>query len=185
MQKEIINHLDEQMEKTVVFLKEELNAVRAGRANPHILEKVMVDFYGVDTPLEQTGSISVPEARLLQVKPYDVNMLPNIEKAINAANLGLNANSDGKVIRIAIPMLTEETRKALVKDIKKMGEDAKVAIRNERRAANDALKKLNKDGDITEDDLERAEKQVQEKTDAHTKSVDAIIKKKEADILEV
>ncbi len=185
MQKEILNSLDEKMEKTVEFLKDELHSVRAGRANPQILEKVMVDFYGVETPIEQTSNISVPEARLIQVKPYDVSMIQNIEKAINAANLGFNANNDGKVIRIAVPMLTEERRKELVKDVKKMGEEAKVAIRNERRHANDELKKLNKDGDITEDDLERAEKKVQEMTDAHTKTIDEVVKKKEEEILEV
>ncbi len=185
MQKEILNHFIEQTEKTVSFFKDELHAVRAGRANPQILERVVVDFYGVDTPIEQTANISVPEPRLIQVKPYDVNMLQNIEKAINAANLGFNATDDGKVIRIAVPMLTEERRKELVKEVKKLGEEAKVAIRNERRHANDELKKLEKSSDITEDDLERAEKEVQEITDEHTKAIDSIIKKKEAEILEV
>ncbi|PID82994.1 MAG: ribosome recycling factor [Clostridiales bacterium] len=185
MTKEILNHLEEQMENTLSFFKDELNGVRAGRANPKILEKVMVDFYGVDTPIEQTGNISVPEARLIQIKPYDVNMIANIEKAINSANLGFNANNDGKVIRIAVPMLTEERRKELVKEVKKMGEDAKIAVRNERRHANDALKKSHKDGEITEDDLERAEKKVQEITDSHVKDIDNVVKKKEEEVLEV
>ncbi len=177
--------LNAEMQKTVDYFKDELTTIRAGRANPRILDKVMVDYYGVETPITQTSNVSTPEPRLIQVKPFDVNTLDDIEKAINAANLGFNATNDGKVIRIAMPVLTEERRKELVKQVKGMGEEAKVAIRNLRRHANDEVKKQEKEHDMTEDDLARAEKDIQKSTDEFVKKIDDLLKQKEAEILEI
>ncbi len=185
----MINAINEElkqgMQKTIDFFKEELTTIRAGRANPRILDKVMVSYYGTETPINQTSNISTPEPRLIQVKPFDVNTLSDIEKAINAANLGFNATNDGKVIRIAMPVLTEERRKELVKQVKGMGEEAKVAIRNLRRHANDEVKKQEKEHDMTEDDLVRAEKDIQKITDEFTKKIDVMLEEKEAEILEI
>ncbi len=181
----IHDEMQEHMEKSIAFLKEELATVRAGRANPRILDKVMVSYYGVNTPIAQTSNISTPEPRLIQIKPFDVNLIGEVERAINGANLGFNATNDGKVIRIAMPVLTEERRKELVKQVKHMAEESKVAIRNVRRTANDKLKKLKDDNGLTEDDLARAEKEVQETTDKYTKKIDEIISAKEEEILEV
>ncbi len=185
MHTKIHDHLKEQMDKTISVLKSELQTVRAGRANPHILDKVMVSYYGTDTPLKQMANISTPEPRLIQVQPYDVTALSDIERAIQAADLGLNPSNDGKLIRIAMPILTEERRKELVKLTKKMGENSKIALRNERHQAMDKLKKLNKDNELTDDDLTRAEKEVQETIDKHTKEIDKLIEEKEKDIMEV
>ncbi len=185
MHTKVHDHLKEQMDKTISVLKSELQTVRAGRANPHILDKVMVSYYGTDTPLKQMANISSPEPRLIQVQPYDVSVLADIERAIQMADLGLNPSNDGKLIRIAMPILTEERRKELVKLTKKMGEDSKVALRNERHHALDKLKKLNKDNELTEDDLKRAEKEVQDTIDKHTKEIDQLIADKEKDIMEV
>ncbi len=185
----MINAINEElkkgMQKTIDFFKEELTTIRAGRANPRILDKVMVSYYGTETPINQTSNISTPEPRLIQVKPFDINTLSDIEKAINAANLGFNATNDGKVIRIAMPVLTEERRKELVKQVKGMGEEAKVAIRNLRRHANDEVKKQEKEHDMTEDDLMRAEKDIQKITDDFTKKIDSMLEEKEAEILEI
>ncbi len=181
----ITDELKEHMQKTVDYFKDELTTIRAGRANPRILDKVMVSYYGTDTPISQTANISTPEPRLIQIKPFDVNTLDDIEKAINAANLGFNATNDGKVIRIAMPVLTEERRKELVKQVKAMGEEAKVAIRNLRRKANDDAKKHQKDNDMTEDDLKRAEKDIQKMTDDFGKKIDDLLSQKEAEILEI
>ncbi len=181
----IIEELDINMQKTIDYFKEELSTIRAGRANPRILDKVMVDYYGVETPITQTSNISTPEPRLIQVKPFDINTLTEIERAINAANLGFNATNDGKVIRIAMPVLTEERRKELVKQVKGMGEDTKVAIRNQRRKANDDVKKLEKENDMTEDDLKRAEKEIQKITDDFAKKIDEMLEQKEKEILEI
>jgi ribosome recycling factor len=173
------------MEKTKSVLKEDLNTVRAGRANPALLDKVMVDYYGVPSPLKNIANVSAPEPRTLLITPFDPKSIQDIEKAINVANLGINPSNDGKSIRLIIPQVTEERRKELTKLIRKMGEDAKVAVRNERRDANDSLKKQEKAGELTEDDLKHDLDQVQKKTDACIKDIDDIVTLKEKEILEV
>jgi len=181
----VIKNAKEKMNKAIQAFKRELATVRAGRANPAILDKVHVNYYGAPTPLNQLSSITVPEARLLVIQPYDKSVLQDIEKAILKADLGLNPSNDGSVIRISIPPLTEETRRALAKDVKGMAEDAKVAIRNIRRDANDDLKKLEKDGQITEDEHRSLSDDVQKETDHHVKEIDNIAKEKEKEIMEV
>lgn len=185
MVKTVINDLVEKMNKTIDVLKEELHTVRAGKANPQILNKVSVEYYGMETPLNQLASISAPEPRMIVVQPYDATIIADIERAIMVADLGLNPSNDGKLIRIAIPMLTEERRKDLAKVVKKAGENSKIALRNERRHANDLLKKMEKNKELTEDELRVGEKEVQEVMDKHVKNVDDIIAKKEAEIMEV
>ncbi len=185
MHVKVHDEMKSKMEKTLHVLKDELSSVRAGRANPHILDRVMVSYYGTDTPLKQMANISAPEPRLIQIQPYDVSVISDIERAIQMADLGVNPSNDGKLIRIAMPILTEERRKELVKMVKRMAEDSKVALRNERRHAIDALKKMNKDNLLTEDDLTRAEKEVQETIDDYTKKVDQALEEKEKDIMEV
>jgi len=173
----------EKMEKCLNSLERDFSAVRAGRANPSILDRVMVDYYGVPTPINQMAAVSVPEARLLVVQPWDASTLREIEKAINVADLGINPQNDGKVIRLTFPQLTEEHRKNLQKDISKRGEEAKVAIRNVRRDAMDDLKKLKKNNEITEDDQKDGEKKLQNITDDYIKQAEAITSKKEDEIL--
>jgi len=185
MQNEIKNTLIEKMDKTISVLDSEYHTVRAGRANPQLLDKITIDYYGAATPVKQMAAISVPEPRLLQIQPYDATTIPDIEKAIMVSDLGINPSNDGKVIRLAIPMMTEERRKDLAKLVKKMGEDSKVALRNERRHALDSLKKLEKNKEITEDDMKSAEKEVQKITDDHVAVVDKMIKDKETEIMEV
>ena len=180
-----IGELKEKMSKTISVLKDELHIIRAGKANPAILNRVQVEYYGVMTPINQMAGISAPEPRMISIQPYDVSILGEIEKAILVADLGLNPSNDGKVIRLVIPMLTEETRKDLVKVVKKAGENAKVALRNERRHANDLLKKMHKNNELTEDDLKAAEKDVQTAVDKQVKSVEEMVFSKEKDILEV
>jgi ribosome recycling factor len=177
--------LEEKMKKSISILKEELNTVRAGRANPALLDKIMVDYYGSPTPLKNISNISVPDPRSLMISPFDPKSVHDIEKAINIANLGINPSNDGKVIRLVIPAVTEERRKELIKVVKKYGEDAKVAVRNERRDANDELKKQEKSGEMTEDDLKKALDDVQKKTDKAIKDIDQIIADKEKEIMEV
>lgn len=177
--------LEEKMRKSISFLKEELNTVRAGRANPALLDKIQVDYYGSPTPLKNISNISVPDPRTLMISPFDPKSIHDIEKAINVANLGINPSNDGKVIRLVIPAVTEERRKELIKVVKKYGEDKKVAVRNERRDANDELKKQEKSGDLTEDDLKKALDDVQKKTDKAIKDIDQIIADKEKEIMEV
>ena len=152
----IKKHLEERSKKTISVLKEDLNTVRAGRANPALLDKVLVDYYGTPTPLKNLSNISVPDPRTLLISPFDPKSIHEIEKAINIANIGINPSNDGKCVRLVIPQVTEERRKELTKTVKKMGEDSKVAIRNLRRDANDELKKLEKNHEITEDDLKKA-----------------------------
>ncbi len=176
---------EEKMDKTVDVLVEDFGTIRAGRANPHILDKIKVSYYGVDTPLQQVGNISVPEARMLCIQPYDASLLGEIEKAINLADIGVNPTNDGKVVRLAFPELTEDRRKELVKDIKKKGENAKVAVRNVRRDANDALKKQNKDGDISDDELKQLEEKVQKLTDKYIAEVDKQVDAKSKEIMTV
>ncbi len=177
--------LKEKVEKSLHVLKEELKTVRAGRANAAILDKVTVEYYGVPTPLKSLANIAVPDPRTIMISPFDPKGISDIEKAINIANLGLNPGNDGKVIRLTVPEVTEERRKELTKTVKKMGEDDKVAIRNLRRDANDHLKKMQKAGEITEDDLASDEKEVQKIVDEAIKNIDEIVKTKEKEIMEV
>lgn len=181
----IIKSLEERMKKTIAYIKEEFTQIRAGRANPMILNRVSVDYYGTATPIKQLASISVPEPRIIQIQPYDATVLKEIERAILAANLGLNPTNDGKVIRLLIPMLTEERRTELTKDVKKLAEDAKVAIRNERREAVETAKKQEKDKEITEDELSKIEKEIQKKVDEYIKIVDELTDEKCKEIMEV
>ena len=182
---DILDSYNEKMEKTISVLKEDLNTVRAGRANAAILDKVMVDYYGTQTPLKNVSNISVPDPRSLLITPFDPSSIKDIEKAINEANLGLNPSNDGKAVRLVVPQLTEERRKELTKTTKKMGEDAKVAVRNIRRDVNEAAKKAEKKGEMTEDDLKGTLDDVQKATDKHVKAIDELIDKKDKEILEV
>ena len=166
-------------------LRRELSRVRSGRANPTLLDNIRVSYYGQPTPLNQVAAIQVPEARLITIKPWEANLLKDIERAIQASDLGLNPSNDGTLIRLSIPSLTEESRKKLVKTVHASGENAKVSVRNGRRDANAALKEAEKASDITEDDLARALKQVQTLTDAAVEKIDKIIAAKEKDLLEV
>ena len=178
-------NLKEKMEKTISVYNEKLSEVRAGRANPAILNKVKIDYYGTPTPINQVAGISVPEARLIVIQPWDASVLKEIEKAILASDIGINPNNDGKVIRLAFPELNEERRKELVKDIKKMAEECKVAIRNSRRDGMDLAKKLQKDGDITEDELKQAENEIQKLTDKSIEEIDKMLENKEKEIMSI
>jgi len=180
-----VKQFEERMQKTIQNLENELATIRAGRANPKVLDKIKVDYYGTDTPLAQVGNVTVPEARMIQIQPWEANMVKNIEKAIQASDLGINPSSDGKVIRIIFPELTEDRRKELTKDIKKKGEDAKVAIRNIRRDAIDAFKKQEKKSEITEDDYTSLEKEVQKLTDKAVADIDKVVEAKNKDIMTV
>ncbi len=179
------NTFEEKMNKSVKNLETELNTIRAGRANPHVLDKITVDYYGAPTPLNQVGNISIPEARLIQIQPWDISIMKEIEKAINASDLGINPTNDGKVIRLVFPELTEERRKALTKDVKKKGEDTKVAVRNIRRDGMDALKKLEKDNEITEDELKTLEDEMQKITDKNVAEIDKLVEAKNKDIMAI
>ena len=179
------NELEERMNKTLSVLEENFSEIRAGRANPAILNKITVDYYGVPTPINQVAGISVPEARLIVIQPWDGSILKEIEKAILASDIGLNPNNDGKVIRLAFPELTEERRKELVKDIKKIAEDAKVAIRSIRRDGIDEAKSMQKESLLTEDDLKKAEDQIQKLTDKKIAQIDEMLSKKENDIMSI
>jgi len=185
MTKEIINQTNERMTKAIQALSRELSTIRAGRANSSLLDKIFVDYYGASTPINQIAGIATPEARLLTIQPYDKTALGDIEKAIMKSDLGISPTNDGNIIRIAIPALTEERRKDLVKLVKKEAEEAKVGIRNIRRDANDDLKKAEKNGDITEDGLRNLTEDVQKLTDDHIVKIDQVAKDKEKEILEV
>ena len=180
-----LNMLDEKIEKTINVLKEEMGTVRAGLANAALVDKVMVDYYGTPTPLKSLANISVPEPRTLLISPFDPKSIPNIEKAINVANIGINPVNDGKVIRLQIPQVTEERRKELTKVVKKLGEDAKVAVRNLRRDANDKVKKMEKAGDFTEDDAKSTLEDIQKEIDKAVKHIDEIVANKDKEIMEV
>ena len=173
------------MTKALESFKRDLSKVRTGRASLSLLDDIKVDYYGTPTPLNQVGSMAVPEPRLITIQPWEKNLIGEIEKAILKADLGLNPNSDGQIIRLVFPPLTEERRKEMVKQVKRMGEDTKVGIRNVRREANDTLKRLEKDKDITEDDLKRGEKEVQDVTDEFVSRVDRVIEEKEKDLMEL
>ena len=175
----------EKMTKTVSVLKEEFNAVRAGRANPHILDKITVDYYGQATPLQQVGNITVPEARMIQIQPWDASVIKAIEKALNMSDIGSTPSSDGKVIRLVFPELTEEKRKELTKKVKHLGEEAKVAVRNIRRDAVQDFKKQEQDKLLTEDDLKDLETEIQELTDKFVKEIDKAVEEKTKEIMTV
>lgn len=174
----------DKMNKTIAVLKRELGGLRAGRANPQLLERITVDYYGSATPINQIGNISSPEPRLLVINLWDAKMIPAVEKAIQKSDLGINPTNDGKLIRLVFPELTEERRRDLVKTIKKKAEEAKVAIRSIRREANETLKKLKKESEITEDDQKLLEEEAQDITDASIKDIDRIASEKEKEIME-
>ena len=184
MADERIQVYESKMTKTLDGLTKELATIRAGRANPHILDKLTVDYYGTPTPLQQVANITVPEARMIQIQPWEASLIKEISKAIMASDLGLNPNSDGKIIRLVLPELTEERRKELVKDVKKKGEAAKVAVRNVRRDANDAFKKLAKQ-DMSEDEIKELEEKIQKVTDKFVKEIDKAVDEKSKEILTV
>ena len=179
------NSIEEKMKKTISVFEESLSEVRAGRANPNILNKITVDYYGVATPINQIAGISVPEPRMILIQPWDISMLKEIEKAINIAEIGINPNNDGKVIRLAFPELTEERRKDLVKDIRKIAEESKVAIRAIRRDGMDMAKTAQKNNEMTQDDLTVAETKIQKMTDTKIAEIDELLAKKEKEIMTV
>ncbi|KGG80834.1 ribosome recycling factor [Caloranaerobacter azorensis] len=182
---EIHKTAEEKMKKTLKVYKDEITGIKAGRANPALLDRIMVDYYGTPTPLKQIANISAPEPRLLVIQAWDANAVSAIEKAIIKSDLGLNPSVDNKVIRLNIPQLTEERRKELIKHLKKLTENAKVAIRNERRDANEHLKKMEKTGELTQDDLRKAEEEVQKLTDKYIEEINKLFEKKEKELLEV
>ncbi len=182
---EIYNDTEEKMDKAIIAFQRELSTLRAGRATPSLLDRIEVDYYGVPTPLNQLAGVTAPESRLLVVQPWDKQVLPEIEKAILKSDLGLTPTNDGNVIRLAIPQLTEERRKELVRYIRKKTEEGKVSVRNIRRDANDEIKKLEKDSDISEDESRRAQDNVQELTNQKIEEIDQILEAKEKDMMEV
>lgn len=185
MAQQVLKNTKEKMEKAISAYTRELASIRAGRASAGVLEKITVDYYGAPTPVIQLANVSVPEPRMLVIQPYDKSSLKDIEKAIQTSDLGLNPSNDGSVIRIVFPALTEERRRDLVKTVKKYAEEAKVAVRNVRRDGNDELKKLEKNGEITEDELRGHTETVQKETDKHIAKIDDITKDKEKEIMEV
>ena len=179
-----LQQYEDKMKKAIDFLEGDYNGIRAGRANPHILDKLRVDYYGTPTPIQQVGNITVPEARVLQIAPWEKTLIKDIEKAIMASDVGITPSNDGSLIRLVFPELTEERRKELVKDIKKRGEENKVAIRNTRRDGNDALKKLAKT-EVSEDEIKELEEKLQKLTDKFIKEVDKLVEEKSKEILTV
>ena len=182
---EQLKDYEDRMNKTLNVLQDEFASIRAGRANPHVLDKIKGDYYGTPTPIQQVGNISVPEARMIVIQPWEKSLLKSIERAILTSDLGINPTNDGTMIRLVFPELTEERRKDLAKDVKKKGEAAKVAIRNIRRDANDTFKKLEKAGEFSEDDLELASDKIQKLTDKMTEKVDKAVEAKTKEILTV
>ena len=176
---------EDKMNKTLEVLKEDFGTIRAGRANPHVLDKIKVDYYGSPTPIQQVGNVSVPEARMIVIQPWDKSMLKAVEKAILTSELGINPTNDGSVIRLVFPELTEDRRKELSKEVKKKGDQAKVAIRNIRRDANEAFKKMEKSGEMSEDDLELATSKMQKLTDKMIEKVDQAVEVKTKEIMTV
>ncbi|WP_321370324.1 ribosome recycling factor [uncultured Desulfuromusa sp.] len=185
MVKEILSEARTAMDKAVKSLKKEMTKVRTGRASISLLDDVKIEYYGVPTPLSQVATLSVPEARLITVQPWEKNLIPDIEKAIFKADLGLTPASDGVLIRLPVPALTEERRREMVKIIKRMAEDTKISVRNARRDANENLKMLEKEKEITEDDLKRSEKDVQQVTDEFVSTIDSIVQNKEQEVMEI
>ena len=182
---EKLSFYEDKMNKSLEALQNEYGSIRAGRANPHVLDKLKVDYYGTPTPLQQVGNISVPEARMIVIQPWEKSLLKAIEKAILTSDLGINPTNDGKVIRLLFPELTEERRKELAKDVKKKGENAKVAIRNIRRDANDSFKKLSKSADVSEDEVKELEDGAQKMTDKYITEIDKAVEAKTKEILTV
>lgn len=185
MIKDIIHNSEEKMNKTIMVLKKELASMKAGRANPTILDRVEVEYYGSMMSVNQVANVSAPEPRIILIQPWEKSTLKNIEKAILKSDLGLTPSNDGTVIRLIIPELTEETRKNLVKTVKKTGEESKVAVRSIRRESNDKIKALKKDNEISEDDMKKAEEDIQKKTDNYIKEIDKIVETKEKEIMSV
>lgn len=185
MMQEVINEANDRMNKAIEVLKKDYATLRAGRATPALLDKIVVDYYGAPTPINQMAKIAVPEPRSLTIQPWDKSALADIERAILKSDLGLTPNNDGSVIRLNIPQLTQERRNELVKVVKKKAEDCRVAVRNVRRDANDQLKMLKKEGEISEDEERRAEDEIQKMTDKHIKDIDHVMEVKEAEIMEV
>ena len=181
---EKIKIYDEKMQKTIDHLEADYQGIRAGRANPHILDRLRVDYYGTPTPIQQVGNVTIPEARMIQIAPWEKSLIKEIEKAILASDIGITPSNDGSVIRLVFPEVTEERRKALVKDVKKKGEDAKVAVRNVRRDGNDFLKKLGKE-DVSEDEIKELEDQLQKLTDKFGKDIDKLVEAKSKEIMTV
>ena len=183
--KEQLKIYEEKMDKTIDSLMNDYASIRAGRANPHVLDKIKVDYYGTPTPIQQVGNISVPEARMILIQPWEKSLLKAIEKAIQTSDLGINPNNDGSCIRLIFPELTEDRRKELAKDVKKKGENAKVAVRNIRRDANDTFKKMQKNDEISEDDLKDAEDKIQKITDKDIEKIAKAVENKTKEILTV
>ena len=181
---ERLQQFENKMQKAIAFLESDYQTIRAGRANPHVLDKIRVNYYGTPTPLQQVGNITVPEPRMLQIAPWEKSLIKVIEKAILASDVGITPSNDGSVIRLVFPEVTEERRKMLVKDVKKKGEEAKVAMRNIRRDGNDYLKKLGK-GDISEDEVKDLEDKLQKLTDKYVKEVDKLVETKSAEVMTV
>ena len=185
MSNEVINVAKDKMSKTMSVMKKEFASLRAGRANPQCLDRIMVDYYGTPTPINQLGNLSTPEPRILQISVWDTKAIKDVEKAIQSSDLGINPSNDGKVIRLVFPELTEERRKELCKVVRKKAEEAKVAIRAIRRDANEQIKKMQKASEITEDDMKKAENDIQKATDSFIKDIDAAVAEKEKEIMEV
>lgn len=181
---ERLQQYDSKMQKAYDFLATDFAAIRAGRANPHVLDRIRVDYYGTPTPIQQVGNISVPEPRVIQIAPWEKSLIKDIERAIMASDVGITPSNDGAVIRLVFPELTEERRKDLVKEVKKKGEEGKVAVRNIRRDGNDAFKKLAK-GEISEDEVKQLEDKLQKMTDKYIKNIDALVEEKSKEILTV
>ncbi len=179
-----IKPFEDKMQKAYDFLSTDLGAIRAGRANPHVLDKIKVDYYGTPTPIQQVGNITVPEPRMIQIAPWEKSLIKEIEKAIMASDVGITPSNDGSLIRLVFPELTEERRKELVKDVKKRGEESKVAVRNIRRDGNDAVKKLAKE-DVSEDEIKELENDLQKLTDKYIKDIDKLVEEKSKEILTV
>ena len=185
MQKEAKQRISGRMEKTIEVLKKDLAAIRTGRASLSVLDAIMVDYFGTPTPINHVATLSVPESRLITIQPWDPKTIPDIEKAIQKSDLGLNPGNDGKIIRLVIPQLTEERRKEIVKHVHKRGEDAKIALRNIRRDGNEEMKQIEKEHHVSEDETKRSIDEIQKLTDSYIKKVDEIIKHKEEEVMEV
>ncbi len=185
MKLDIHKDTEEKMEKTIESCRNDLSTIRAGRANPSLLDRVTVEYYGTHTPLNQIANISVPEPRMIVIQPWDATIINDIEKSIMKSDLGINPSNDGKIIRLSVPQLTEERRLDLTKLVKKTGESSKVALRNQRRDANDTIKKMAKASEINEDEEKQAETKIQEITDKYVKQIDKLVEEKEKDVMEV
>lgn len=180
-----LQQYEDKMKKAYEYLESDYMGIRAGRANPHVLDKLRVDYYGTPTPIQQVGNVTVPEARIIQIAPWEKSLIKDIEKAIMTSDIGINPSNDGSVIRLVFPELTEDRRKELAKDVKKKAEDAKVAVRNIRRDGNDALKKLGKSSEVSEDEVKQLEEQLQKLTDKFVKEIDVLMEDKSKEIMTV